>query len=151
MKVLHSICRQIWKTHQWPQDWKSSVFIPIPKKGNAKECSNYCTIALISHASKLMLKIFQARLQQYVNQELPDVQAGFRKGRGTRDQIANICWIIKKSKRVPEKHLLLLYWLYQSLWLCESQQTVENSSRDGNTRPPDLPPEKSVCRSRTNS
>ena len=81
----------IWKTQQWPQDWKRSVFIPIPKKGNAKECSNYCTIALISHASKLMLKILQARLQQYVNHELPDVQAGFRKGRGTRDQIANIC------------------------------------------------------------
>ena len=90
VKVLHSICQQIWKTQQWPQDWKRSVFIPIPKKGNAKECSNYCTIALISHASKVMLKILQARLQQYVNRELPDVQAGFRKGRGTRDQIANI-------------------------------------------------------------
>ena len=96
--MLHSICRQIWKTQQWPQDWKRSVFIPIPKKGNAKECSNYCTIALISHASKVMLKILQARLQQYVNHELPDVQAGFRKGRGTRDQIANICWIIKKAR-----------------------------------------------------
>ena len=92
MKVLHSICQQIWKTQQWSQDWKRSVFIPIPKKGNAKECSNYCTIALISHASKVTLKILQARLQQYVNGELPDVQAGFRKGRGTRDQIANICW-----------------------------------------------------------
>ena len=90
VKVLQSICQQIWKTQQWPQDWKRSVFIPIPKKGNAKECSNYCTIALISHASKVMLKIFQASLQQYVNHELPDVQAGFRKGRGTRDQIANI-------------------------------------------------------------
>ena len=108
MKVLHSICQQIWKTPQWPQDWKRSVFIPIPKKGNAKECSNYCTIALISHASKLMLKILQARLQQCVNRELPDVQAGFRKGRGTRDQIANIRWIIEKA-RVPEKHLCLLY------------------------------------------
>ena len=97
MKVLHSICQQIWKTQQWPQDWKSSVFTPIPKKGNAKECSNYCTIVLISHASKVMLKILQARLQQYVNWELPDVQAGFRKGRETRDQIANICWIIEKS------------------------------------------------------
>ena len=85
VKVLHSICQQIWKTQQWPQDWKMSVFIPIPRKGNAKECSNYCTIALISHASKVMLKILQARLQQYVNRELPDVQAGFRKGRGTRD------------------------------------------------------------------
>ena len=90
VKVLHSICKQIWKTQQWPQDWKRSVFIPIPKKGNAKECSNYHTIALISHASQVMLKILQARLQQYVNRELPDVQAGFRKGRGTRDQIANI-------------------------------------------------------------
>ena len=98
VKVLHSICQQIWTTQQWPQDWKRSVFIPIPKKGNAKECSNYCTIALISHASKVMLKILQARLQQYVNRELPDVQAGFRKGRGTRDQIANIRWIIKKAR-----------------------------------------------------
>ena len=90
VKVLHSICQQIWKTQQWPQDWKRSVFIPMPKKGNAKECSNYCTITLISHTSKVMLKILQARHQHYVNQELPDVQAGFRKGRGTRDQIANI-------------------------------------------------------------
>ena len=106
MKVLHSICEQIWKTQQWPQDWKRSLFIPIPKKGNAKECSNYCTIALISHTSKL--KILQASLQQYVNRELPDVQAGFRKGRETRVQIANIRWIMKKA-RVPEKHLLLLY------------------------------------------
>ena len=106
VKVLHSIGQQIWKPQQWPQDWKRSVL--IPKKGNAKECSNYCTIALISHTSKVMLKIFQAKLQQYVNQEIPDVQAGFRKGRGTRDQIANIYWIIKKA-RVPEKHLLLLY------------------------------------------
>ena len=90
VKVLHSICQQIWKTQQWPQDWKRSVFIPIPKKGNDKECSNYCTIALISLASKVMLKIPQTRLQQDVNCELPDVQAGFREGRGTRDQIANI-------------------------------------------------------------
>ena len=121
VKVLHSICQQIWKTQQWPQDWKRSVFIPIPKKGNAKECSDYCTIAVISHASKVMLKILQARLQQYMNCELPDVQVGFSKGRGTRDQIANICWIMWKSKRVPEKHLFLLYWLCQSLWLCGSQ------------------------------
>ena len=97
VKVLHSRCQQIWKTQQWPQDWKRSVFIPLPKKGNAKDCSNYHTIALISHASKVMLKILQARLQQYVNHKLPDVQAGFRKGRGTRDQIANICWIIEKA------------------------------------------------------
>ena len=150
LKVLHSICQQIWKTQQWPQDWKRSVFIPIPKKGSAKECSNYCTIALISHASKVMPKILQAKLQQYVNRELPDVQTRFRKGRGTRDQIANIRWIIKKA-RVPEKHLLLLYWLRLSLWLCGSQQTLENSSRDGNTRPPDLPLEKFVCRSGSNS
>ena len=108
VKVLHSICQQIWKTQQWPQDWKMSVFILVPNKGNAKECSDYHTIALISHASKEMLKILQARLQQYVNHELPDVQAGFRKGRGTRDKIANIHWIIKKE-RVPEKHLFLLY------------------------------------------
>ena len=98
VKVLRSICWQIWKTQQWPQNWKRSVFIPISKKGNAKECSNYHTIALISHASKIMLKILQARLQQYVNCELPDVQAGFRKGRGTRDQIANIRWIMEKER-----------------------------------------------------
>ena len=98
VKVLHSICQQIWKTQQWPQDWKRSVFIPISKKGNAKECSNYHTIALISLASKVKLKILQARLQQYVNRELPDIQAGFRKGRGTRDQIANIRWIIEKQE-----------------------------------------------------
>ena len=108
VKVLHSICKQFWKTQQWPQDWKRSVFIPIPKKGNAKDCSNYCTIALISHTSKVVLKILQARLQQYVNRELPDVQAGYRKGRGTRDQIANVRWIIEEV-RVPEKHLFLLY------------------------------------------
>ena len=107
VKVLHSMCQQIWKTQQRPQDWKRSAFITIPKKGNAKECSNYHTIALISHTRKLMLKILQARLQQYVNRELPDVQAGFRKGRGTRDQIANIHWIIKKE--FQKKHLCLLY------------------------------------------
>ena len=98
VKVLCSICQQIWKTLQWLQDWKKSVFIPIPKKGNVKECSSYHTVALISHASKVMLKILQARLQQYVNQELSDIQARFRKGRGTRDQIANIHWIIKKAR-----------------------------------------------------
>ena len=97
VNVLHSICQQIWKTQQWPQDWKTSVFTPIPKKGNAKECSNYRTIAVISHASKVMLKILQVRLQQYVNHELLDVQAAFRKGRGTREQIANIHWIIEKA------------------------------------------------------
>ena len=103
VKVLHLLCQQIWKTHQWPQEWKRSVVIPIPKKGNAKECSNYCTIVLISHASKVMLKIFQARLQQYMNHELPDVQVGFRKGRGTRNQIDNICWIIQKARKLPKK------------------------------------------------
>ena len=98
VKVLHSICQQIWKTQQWPQHWKRLVFIPVPKEGNPKECSNYCTIALISHASRVMLKILQARLQQYVNCELPDGQDGFRKGRGTRDQIVNIHWIIEKAR-----------------------------------------------------
>ena len=107
VKVLHSIYQQIWKTQQWPQDWKRSVFIPIPKKGNAKDCSNYHIIALISHASKVMLKILQARLQQYMNRELPDVQVGFGKGRGTRDQIAIIRWIIKKQE--SSRHLFLLY------------------------------------------
>ena len=107
VKVLHSICQQIWKTQQWPQDWKRSVFIPIPKKGNHKECSNWCTIALISHASKVMLKILQAMLQQYVNHELPDVQAGFRKGRGTRYQIANIHWIIEKAREFQKN---IYFW-----------------------------------------
>ena len=106
VKVLRSVCQQIWKTQQWPQDQKRSVFISI---GNAKECSNYFTIALISQASKVMLKILQARLQQYMNRELPDVQAGFRQGRGTRDQIANIHWIIEKSKEFLKKYLLLLH------------------------------------------
>ena len=103
VKVRHSVCQQIWKTQLWPQDWKRSVFIPIPKKGNAKECLNYCTIALISHASKVMLKILQARFQQYVNRELPDVQVGFRKGRGTRNQIANVCWIMEKVREFKKK------------------------------------------------
>ena len=103
VKVLHSICQQIWQTQQWPQDWKRSVFIPIPKKDNVKECSSYCTIAVISHTTKVMLKILQARLQQYMNHEFPDVQAGFRKGRGTRDQIANIHWIIKKARDFQKK------------------------------------------------
>ena len=106
VQVLPSICQQIWKTHQWPQDSGRSVFIPIPKKGNAKECSDCCTIALISRASKVMLKILQATLQQYVNQELPDVQAGFRKGRGTRDQIANIRWIIEKANTLEKTPML---------------------------------------------
>ena len=102
VKVLHSLCQQIWKTQQWPQDWKRLVLIPIPKKSNAKEYSNYHTIALISHASKIIL---QARLQEYVNWKLPNIQAGFRKGRGTRDQIANICWIIEKSREFQKKSI----------------------------------------------
>ena len=109
VKVMHSICQQIWKTQQWPQDWKWSVFIPIPKKGNPKESSNYCTIVLISHTSKVMLKILQATLQQHMNRELPDVQAGFRIGRGTRDQIANIRWIMEKAREFQKKNLFLLY------------------------------------------
>ena len=121
VKVLHSIYQQIWKTQQWPQDWKRSVFISVPKRGNARQCWNYHTIALISHTSEVMLKILHARLQQYVNHELPDIYAGFRKGRGTRDQISNIHWISKKQES-SKKHLLL-YWLHQSLWLCGSQQT----------------------------
>ena len=147
LKILHSICRQISKTQQWPQDWKRSVFIPIPKKGNAKECSNYSTIALISYASKVILKILQVWIQQYMNQEFPDIQAGFRKGRGTRDQIVNVCWIIKKAREFQKTSTSLT----MPKPLYGSKQTVENSSRDGNTRPPDLPPEKSVCRSGSNS
>ena len=147
--VLHPICGQIWKAQQWPQDWKRSVFIPIPKKGNARECSNYHTIALTSHASKIMLKILQARLQQYVNHELTDIQAGFRKGRGTRDQIANIHWIIEKAESSRKTSPSALLTAPKPLTVCGSQQTVENSSRDGSTRPPDLPPETSVCRSRS--
>ena len=119
-------------------------------KGNAKECSNNHTIALISHASKVMLNILQARLQQYTNREFPDVQAGFRKGRGTRDQIANICWIIEKAREF-QKNIYFCLIDYAKAFDCGSQHTVENSSRDGNTRPPDLPPEKSVCRSGSNS
>ena len=114
MKVLQSICQKIWKTQQWPQDWRRSVFIPIPKKVNAKECSNYHTVALISNSSKVMLKILQARLQQYVNCELSDVQAGFRKGRGTRDQIYNIRWIIKKAREF-QKNIYFCFIDYASL------------------------------------
>ena len=108
VKMQESICQQIWKTQQWPQDWKRSVFIPIPRKDNAKECSNYCTTVLISHTSKVMLKILQARLHQYVNSEIPVIQAGFRKGRGTRDQIANICWIIKKAREFQKTSISAL-------------------------------------------
>ena len=114
---LHSICQQIWKTQQWPLDWQRSVFIPIPKKGNAQECSNYCTIALILHTSKVILKILPVRLQQYVNWELPDVQAGFRKGRGTRDQIANIHWIIKKAREF-QKNIYFCFIDYTKAFDC---------------------------------
>ena len=150
VKVLHSIRKQIWKTKQWPQDWKRSVFIPIPKKGNAKECSNYCTIALNSHASKVMLKILQARLQQYVNRELLDVQVGFRKGRGTRDQTANIHWIMEKAREF-QKNIYFCFIDYAKAFDCVDHNKPENSERDGNTRPPDLPLEKSVRRSGSNS
>ena len=136
------------ESQQWPQDWQRSVFIPIPKKGNAKECSNYRTIALISHANKVMLKILQARLQQYMNRELPDVQAGFRKGVGIRDQTANICWIIAKAREF-QKNICFIH--YTKVFDCVDHSKLENSERDGNTRPPDVPLEKPVCRSRSNS
>ena len=147
VKVLHSIRQQIWKTQQWTQDWKRSVFIPIPKKSNAKECSNCHTIALISHASEVMLKILQARLQQYMNCELPDVQAGFRKGRGTRDQIANIYWLVKKARDF-QKNIYFCFIDYTKTFDCVDykKKNVENSEKDRNTRRPDLPFEKSVCR-----
>ena len=117
VKVLHSVCQQIWKTQQWPQDWKRSVFIPIPKKGNAKECSNYCTTALISYASKVMLKILQARLQQFMSRELPDVQAELGKGRGTRDQIGNISWITGKAKE-SQKNIYFSFIDYTKAYDC---------------------------------
>ena len=120
MKVLQSICQQIWKTQHWPQDWKRSVFISIPKEGNAKECSSYSTIAFILHVSKVVLKILQARLQQYVNDELPDVQAGFRKGRGTRDQIANICRITEKAREFQKKSTSASLTMLKPL-MCGSQ------------------------------
>ena len=150
VKVLHSKCQQIWKTQQWPRDWKRSVFIPIPKKGNAKEGSNYCKIVLISHTSKVMLKILQASLQQYVNWERQDVEAGFRKGRGTRDQLANIRWIIEKSRECQKNIYSALLTMSKPLtmWIT---QTVENFERDGNSRPLGLPPEHSVYRSTSNS
>jgi len=123
VKVLHSICQQIWKTQQWPQHWKRSIFIPISKKGNAKECSNYCTIVLISHTSKVMLKILQARLQQYMNRELPDVQAGFRKGRGTTNQIANICWIMEKEREF-QKNIYFCCTDYAKSFDCVDHNTL---------------------------
>ena len=149
--MLHSICQQIWKTQQWPQDWKRSVLIPIPKKGNAEECSNYCTIALISHASKVILKILQAGLQQYVNCGLPDVQAAFRKGRGIRDQVANMCWIIEETKEFQEKNIYFCFIDYAKAFDGVDHNKLENSERGGNTSSPYLLPEKPVCKSRSNS
>ena len=148
VKVLHSIYQQIWKAQQWPQDWKRSVFIPIPKKGNAKECSNYHTNALISEASKVMLKILQARLEEYINHELQDVHAGFRKGRGTRDQIFNIPWIIEKAREF-QKNIYFCFIDYAKAFDCVHK--INSGKRDVNTRPPDLTLEKSVCRSGSNS
>ena len=150
VKVRHSLYQRIWKTQQWPQDWKRSVFFPVPKKGNAQECSKYHTIVLISHASKVMLKILQSRLQQYMNHELPDVQAGFRKGRGTRDQIANVLWIMEKAREF-QKNIYFCFIYYGKLFDCVDHNKLENSEGDGNIRPPYLPHEQSVCRSRSNS
>ena len=150
VKVLHSTWQEIWETQQWPQDWKRSVFIPIPKKGNAKECSNYRTVALISHASNVILKILQARLQQYVNQKFPDVQAGFRKGRGTRDQIANTRWIIKKQGNSRKTSTSASLTMLKPLTV-RITTNCRKFSRDGNIGPPYVPPEKPVCRSRSNS
>ena len=149
VKVLHSVCQQIWKTQQWPQNWKKSVFIPIPKRSNDKECSNYHTVALISHTSKVMLRILQARLQQYVNHELPDVQAGFRKGRGTRDRIPNMCLIIRKAGEF-QKNIYFCFINYAKaliVWTTINWKILKG----GNTRPPDLPLEKYVCMSGSNS
>ena len=148
--MLHSICQQIWKTQQWAQDWKRSVFIPIPKKGNAKEGSNYHTIAIISHASKVMLKILQARLQQYVNHAISDVQAGFRKGRGTRDQIVNIFWIIEKARDF-QKNIYFCFIDYAKAFDCVNHSELWKILRDETITPLDLLPEKSVCRLRSNS
>ena len=149
VKVLHSICQQIWKTQRWTQDWKRSVFIPIPKKGNHKECSNYRTIALISHATKVMLKILQARLQQFVNCELPDVQAGFIKGRGTRDQIANIHWIIEKAREF-QKNIYFCFIDYAKAFGCVDHNKLWKILKLMGI-PPDLPLEKPICRSGSNS
>ena len=149
-KVLHSVCQQIWKTQQWPQDWKRSVFIPIPKKGNAKECSNYHTIALMSHTSKVMLKSSKPGFNNMWTVNFQMFKLDLEKAEDPEMKLPTSVGSPKKQES-SRKHLLLLYWLRQSHLLCESQQTVENSSRDGNTRPPYLPPEKSVYRSRSNS
>ena len=150
VKVLHSLFQQIWKTQQWPQNWKRSVFIPIQNKGNAKECSNYCAIVLISHASKVMLKIFQARLQQYVNRELPVVEAGFRKGRGPKYQISNIRWIIEKAREFQEN--IYFYFIdYAKAFDCVDHNQLWKILKEMGITEPDLPREKPVCRSGRNS
>ena len=127
-KVLQSVCQQIWKTCQWPQDWKRSILIPLPNKGSTKECANHWTVAFISHASKVMLKILHAQLQHYVNQELPDVQAGFRKGRGTRDQIANIHWVIEKARKL-QKNIYLCFTDYAKAFDFVDHKKLENLKR----------------------
>ena len=147
--MLHSICQQNWKTQQWPQDWKGLVFIPTPKKGNAKECSNYHTTALISHASKVMLIFLKARLQQYVNHELPDVQAGFRKGKGTRHQVANIHWIIEKAREF-QKNIYFCFIDYAKACDCVDHNRGKFWRR-WEYQTPDLPLEKPVCRLGSNS
>ena len=145
VKVLHSTYQQIWKTQQWPQDWKRAVFTPIPKKGNAKEYSNSHTIAFISHSSKVMLEILQARLQQYTNRELPDVQAGFRKGRRTRDQIANICWIIEKAREF-QKNIYFCFIDYTEVFDCVDHNKLWKILKDIGIPNHLLPSAKSVCR-----
>ena len=149
VKVLHTICQQIWKTWQWPQDWKRSIFILISKKGNAIECSNYHTIACISHASKVMLNILQVRLEVH-EPKLSNVQAGFRKGRGTRDQIVNIHWIIEKERDF-QKNIYFCFIDYTKAFDCVDHNKLWKILRDENTRSPYLPPEKSVYRSRSNN
>ena len=140
-----SICQQLWRTQQWPQDWKRSVFVPVPKKGKAKECSNYHTIVLISHASKEMLKILQIKLQKCMNCELLEVQAGFRKGRGTRDQIVNNHWIIEKAREF-QINIYFCFTVYAQTFDCVKSNKLESSLGVGNTRSPYLLPEKPVCR-----
>ena len=148
VKVLHSICQQIWKTQWWPQEQKRSVFILVPKKGNAKKCSNYHTVAFISYASKVMLKILQARLQQHVNPELPEIQAGFRKGRGIRDQIANIRWIIEKEREFQKNIFCFVDYTKAFVW---STANCGKFLERWEYQTTYLPPEKPVCRSRSNS
>ena len=150
VKVLHSVCQQIWKTQQWPQDWKRSVFIPIPKKGNLKECSNYCTIAFILHASKVMFKILQVRLQQYMDHELPDVQASFRKCRGTRDQIANIHWIIEKTREF-QKNIYFYFIDYAKAFDCVDHNKVWKILKDMGIPDHLTHMQKPICRSGSNS